>query len=223
MAQDHVDEDGRLNAIRLINSGRFQTRADCLELAAAGCPEVYSTIAREHLEATAALAPPMFLFMAAISRARGLHEAILRELEADNPHAVLPLIRGFGELLTVVMYTLKKPGYIDVLLGIDDQRFRRKSFEAMFHVLRDEAAGLKEVYGMLSEYAHFGPMAIFNVQSIEDEGTGAIQWQDAPRWRDDQHFRTACAHTFELAMAARVYLGKLGDLTCTHPSVGKTA
>jgi hypothetical protein len=157
-----------------------------------------------------------------ISRARGLHEAVVRELEQDNPHAVLPLCRGWVELLTIINYCIKKPAYIGVLVSplVGPTAGARKSFGAMFDALRD-FAGLEQVYRQLSEYSHFGPSAIWNAHSIDDEAQRTTVWTDAPRFRDDKHFMIACAQAEELAIATFDSLRSLGTLIVN--SNGSTA
>jgi len=76
--------------------------------------------------------------------------------------------------------------------------------------LQDEASGLKRVYAELSEYSHFGPLAVFNVHRITDEVERTVAWSDAPHWRDEQHLKIACAQTRELAVALQHWLNAFG-------------
>ncbi len=41
------------------------------------------------------------LFGSFVSRMRGLHEWVTREIVNNNPHAVLPLIRAWVETITI--------------------------------------------------------------------------------------------------------------------------
>lgn len=189
----------------------FTSKAECLRLAGEGCPTAYTSIARDAL-AQGQLTHGLMLLMAMVSRTRGLHEAILRELDHSNPHAVLPLMRAWVELATINMYAVKRPRYIGVLLsGVRSKDAgARKSFTSMFAAIRDDAAGLADIYQQLSEYTHFGPLAIYNVHTVT--GKNSVTWQDAPHWRNDSHFRVACAQTRELAEVSRDQLPLLAAL-----------
>src|SRR4051794_13376525 len=54
-----------------------------LALAARGCPEAYTAIAKRHMAGQEHLTPATMLFGSFVSRMRGLHEAIVREIEAN--------------------------------------------------------------------------------------------------------------------------------------------
>lgn len=205
----------------LLDLSAFTTREECLRLAGEGCPAGYTKVAREALDSSG-LTSGLMLLMAMVSRARGLHEAIIRELERDNPHAVLPLTRAWVELVTIALYCLKKPNYIAVLLNghRDSNVGGRKSFEAMFNAVREDASGLKNIYGELSEYTHFGPLAIYNVHRVGSEVDRTITWTDAPHWRNDTHFKVACAQAAELAEVALVVLPRLAALVRSEEPIG---
>ncbi len=194
----------------MLDLTRITTRDEALAMAAAGCPTEYTGIAKEVLGTDVALTPGSLLYMSMISRVRGLHEAVVRELAEDNPHAVLPLCRAWVELLTIINYCIKKPAYIDVLVSplVGPRAGARKKFGAMFHALRDQFAGLEQVYRQLSEYSHFGPSAVWNAHSIDDEAQRTTVWSDAPRFRDDKHFMIACAQAEELAEATFDHSGR---------------
>lgn len=197
----------------LLDLSDYLSREGALELAAYGCPRAYTQIAKKHLESAKYATEGSLLFSSVVSRMRGLHEGIVREIMANNPHAVLPLIRAWVEVITITMYLLRNPRYIDfVLHGPGDGRPRKKSFEAMFHAVKDDAEQLRVVYGQLSDYSHFGLLGVWNAHSIEDDEQGIVSWTDAPRWRDENHFRIACAHAHELAVAGQHYLDELGGL-----------
>jgi len=153
------------------------------------------------------------LFGSFVSRMRGLHEAVVREIAHDNPHAVLPLIRAWVETVTIGLYVLRNPNYVEYLLnGPSDNRPAKKSFQAMFHAVREDAAQLELIYRQLSDYSHFGSLAVWNAHSIEDEDERTVTWTDAPRWRDVQHFQIVCAQTHELAIAGLETLDRLAVL-----------
>ncbi|MFU8841833.1 MAG: hypothetical protein ACNA8R_14115 [Nitriliruptoraceae bacterium] len=191
----------------------YQTREKALTLAARGCPSEYTEVAKKHMTGQTDLTLSFMLFGSFVSRMRGLHEGIVREIVANNPHAVLPLTRAWVETITIGLYVLSHPSYADYLLhGPGKNRPGRKSFEAMFHAVREEASQLKLVYGQLSDYSHFASLAVWNAHSIDDEDEGTVSWTDAPRWRDERHFQIACAQAHELAVAGPHTLERLGDL-----------
>ena len=87
-----------------------------IELASEGCPQAYTQIARTALEAMSSLTTGGMAYMAFVSRMRGLHEGAVREIAANNPHAALPLIRAWAEVITIGLYVLRHPEYVEFLL-----------------------------------------------------------------------------------------------------------
>lgn len=203
----------------MLDRSAFQDRDRAIELASDRCPAGYTSIAKRHLADMANMSTGTMLFMAFTSRMRGLHEGVVREIVASNPHAALPLIRAWAEVITIGLYVSRNPQYVEFLLhGPGENRPGRKSFEAMFHAVKEDAEQLRLVYGELSEYSHFGPLAVWNVHSIEDEAERIVTWTDVPHWRDDTHFQVACAQAHELAAAGRDCLERLGGLLVSPPS-----
>jgi len=78
-----------------------------LALAARGCPKAYTAIAKRHMVGREHVTMPMMLFGSFVSRMRGLHEAILREIEANNPHGAFPLLRAWAEVVALAIYVLR--------------------------------------------------------------------------------------------------------------------
>ncbi len=209
-ADDHV----------LLDLTPFGDRTAAIARARHGCPKSYTAIARKHMTKTPYITPGFMLFGSFVARTRGLHEAVVREIEENNPHGVLPLIRSWVEVVTIAMYVIKKPAYAQYLMeGPGANTPAKKSFEAMFHAVKDEAGQLRLVYGQLSDYSHFGPLGVWNSHSIEDDRTGAVPWTDVPHWRDERHFQIACAQAHELAVASLHYLDLLGDLLLPSPEI----
>jgi hypothetical protein len=146
----------------------YEPRDRALALAAHGCPERYTAIAQVHMS-TPYLTQGWMLFGSFVSRMRGLHEGVVREIAADNPHTVLPLMRAWVEVITIALYVLRKPNYVEVLLhGPGDGRPGRKSFEAMFHAVRDDASQLRLVYREEDEASGTVTSAVWNAHSIVD-------------------------------------------------------
>jgi hypothetical protein len=204
----------------LLDLSGYESRDRGLELAAHGCPAQYTAIAKKHMASTTNVSQGFLLFGSVVSRMRGLHEGVVREIAADNPHAVLPLTRAWVEIITITMYVLRNPGYVEFLLyGPGDGRPGKKSFEAMFHAVKDHAPQLKLVYRELSDFSHFGKLGVWNAHVIEDKEQRIMTWTDAPRWKNDDHFRIACAQTHELAVVGLHYLDELGSLLISADSV----
>lgn len=182
-------------------------------LAARGCPKAYTAIAKRHMAGREYLTAPMMLFGSFVSRMRGLHEAILREIRANNPDGTFPLLRAWSEVVALAIYVTKKPAYMEALM-IDPKEGGpgRKSFGAIFAAIRDEAGNMKAVYAQLSDYSHFGSLGVWNAHSIDPDDDRIVRWSDVPQWRNEDHFKTACGLTRELAIAGQHYLNELGTV-----------
>ena len=59
---------------------------------------------------------------------------------------------------------------------------------------------MKAVYAQLSDYSHFGSLGVWNVHSIDPDDDRVIRWSDVPQWRNEDHFKTACGLSRELAI-----------------------
>ncbi len=182
----------------------YQDREIALGRASGDCPEDYTELARESLGIRQPVTPETLVFMAMLSRARGLHEGVLQALKSDNPHAALPLLRAFTELVAVLYYCLNKPEYVSRLsrTGPGSERGYSK-FSQMFDDISNVLPGMKAVYSELSKFTHFEELAIYNVHTIEDETGRGIFWTDVPRWKSEDEFRIACAQLCELSEAVR--------------------
>jgi len=95
-----------------------------IALAAQECPRGYTDVAKKHMMGRRSIGTGFLLFGSFVSRMRGLHEGVIRELRSSNPHAVLPLIRAWVETITIGLYLLRNPNYAEYLLNgpaTDDQ------------------------------------------------------------------------------------------------------
>lgn len=159
--------------------------------------------------------------MSAVVRARGLYEAIAREVVNDNPHAVFPLLRQFAETVAMAFYVADNPSYVDVLTQRERDKPagspRRKSIQTLVgHVEKHYAPQFGRVYAELSEIAHFGTVALWTAHRIED-GDGATSWASVPRWRDEGQLYVACAQLLELREAMSDALRRLGEAVSDDP------
>ncbi|QRP47971.1 hypothetical protein [Amycolatopsis sp. FDAARGOS 1241] len=194
-----------------LDLGRFKDREQALILAGAGCPRTYTEIAKHHMtRLNGQLTANMLLFGSFVSRMRGLHEGVVREIAADDQHAAFPLIRAWLEVSTIALYCLRKPDYVNFMLwGPGKDRPGHKSFAAMFHVVREDAPGHEPIYRQLSDYSHFGQLGIWNAHT-PGEDSRYVSWTDIPRFRNEGHFQTACAWAHELAANGFQTLHRLG-------------
>jgi hypothetical protein len=177
---------------RLLDLSGFIDPDEAFRRASAGVTD-YTEIARAALSDASSMQVAHMAFMAFVARARGLHEAIVREIRQENPHAVFPLLRSMAELATIMLYTNQTPSYIDTVVGIGPGKFQRKSFQAMFDALRGQAPGLKAVYAHLSDYSHMGHAGVANAMTPTDDESQFVEWTDRPHWRSANDFRVACA------------------------------
>jgi len=143
----------------------------------------------------------------ACTRFRGLHEGIVRELAASNPHAVFPLNRAFAETILTVAYAHDHPDYVERIMkrrGEQPKQLKRLHVKALIDHITPDAPGFIHVYDELCEITHFGSVALWQPHVLEGERT--VQWRSEPRWRDQRESLVACAQLKELSGAAETYL-----------------
>lgn len=154
--------------------------------------------------------------LSSIARVRGLHEGIVREIGADNPHAVFPLLRAFAEALLLIAYVADHPEYVEA--AVQDPRDdtadtpKRKTFQGLInHMDSNYSSQFKHVYAELSDLAHFGSRAVWNAWQPVDEETRSATWTSTPRWRDQRDLYIACASLLELSAEMEIVLKRLVD------------
>jgi len=189
--------------------------------AAVQLDRVFDAEAHAVLTRAAGLTLLVMFVMSAVVRARGLYEAIAREVEHDNPHAVFPLLRQFAETVAMAFYVADNPGYVDVLTKRERDKPagspRRRSIQALVaHLEKHYATQFGQVYAELSEIAHFGTVALWTAHRVESDD-GATSWASVPRWRDESQLYVACAQLLELREAMSDALGRLGEAVSTDP------
>jgi hypothetical protein len=154
-------------------------------------------------------------FRSATARARGLHEGIVRETKASNPHAAFPLIRQLAECVAVTQYVVDDPDYVRAIMR--DPRHRkpgqpkRKNMQAFVNYMNKHHAdqfGL--VYRELSDLTHFGSTAMWTSHAIMDEENRLAIWVSEPHWRDETQLYIACAWTVEVSALMEDALRNLG-------------
>ncbi len=126
----------------------------------------------------------MFL-LSAIARANGIHLATVHAIETSNPHAAIPLIRSYGDLVVTALYVRDNPNYVNALT---DRRpatkVKRRSIGALITAVTRYAPGIKHVYDELSEGTHFGSVAMWASWTHKPDTEGTVTYASYPRWRD---------------------------------------
>jgi hypothetical protein len=143
----------------------------------------------------------------ACTRFRGLHEGILREVAAANPHAAFPLNRAFAETVLTVAYTLDHPDYVERIVdrrADQPKELRRLQIKTLVEHITPDAPGFTRVYDELCEITHFGSIALWQPHALDGERT--VQWRSDPRWSDEREALVACAQLKEMSAAAEAYL-----------------
>jgi hypothetical protein len=197
----------------MLDLSEFQDPKNAMALASQGCPEGYTNVATKHMMDQEWVTTWYMLFGSFVSRMRGLHEGVVREIGHGDPHSVFPLIRAWMETITIGLYVLRNPSYAQFLLyGPGDGGPGRKSFEAMFSMVREDASQLKLVYRELWDYSHFGSRGVWSAHSVTDKAERLVSWTDAPRWHSEKERQIACAQAHELAVLGLSVLDRLGDL-----------
>ena len=197
----------------LLDVNRFSSREDWLNFAQGDLPKAYTNLASARFAIGAPKSSAHILYQSFVSKGRGLHEGSYREIVANNPHGVFPLNRAFLELVSLLLYSIRNPYYIDVLTGAGPNRSRaKKKFQAIFDAIKDEAPGMKDAYKELSDYSHFGALAVYNVHVPEgEEILRRTSWTDAPRWSSEDDFRIACSQLSELHVELIAGLGTFSE------------
>jgi hypothetical protein len=161
-------------------------------------------------------------------RARGLYDAIAREISKDNPYAVFPLMRQFAETVAVAFYTADHPSYVEALKTAEREKPpgapRRKSVRALVSYMeRVHAEQFGLVYDELSEVTHFGSLALWIAHRAH--GDRRVSWTSVPSWKAESQLYVACAQLLELREAMVAAIEALGEalVTDTLPDFGATA
>jgi len=167
-------------------------------------------LASEGIDPTAL---PVLFFSSMVNRCNSLHAAIAREMQAQNPHAVFPLIRAYAEGAALVIYVYDHVGYVEAL--IDRPRERQRSTRARLKVRKlvayalKHAPGFKHAYDELTDFTHFGSTAMWSPFVLSDGGD-SFSWTSYPRWRNDEQAMIAAALTLEVSDATHILLGNFG-------------
>lgn len=132
-----------------------------------------------------------------INRAVSLHGAIVDGIRSENPHAVFTLMRAYLELVVLVHYVNRHPGYLAALEqpAADLVGISRKSPQALLNAASRDMPGVRHVYRALSEMAHFGSTALWTPFAVTDEAPGegylgVFRFGTPPHWHRPNDDRT---------------------------------
>ena len=196
MAHEHgqdIDEDFNFEFLEL---EEFATGPLWLEAINRGVPDAYVYLEHKYLGNAEALEPEHMVFMSLLSRARGVHEAIVKAIELQNPHGTFPLIRVFMEIACILRYANERSDFVKILFNSDGTRGGIPKFVIILDSVETTLPYSKDIYFQLSEYTHFKGIGIFNNFNITvTQNLPQLLWTSKPRFRSDKDFRTACALT----------------------------
>ena len=128
------------------------------------------------------------LLISATNRAFGLHDAIVREADNDNPHAALTLLRSLLDLVLVVLQVRRQPDYAAVVMDVTSEDRRAPgplSAQKLLANAQAELPGMKDAWNDLSEIAHFGREGfVLTVDDVRHDDSGLhVSVSTESRWR----------------------------------------
>lgn len=168
---------------------------------------VYEDVLQAALGRSADLTLLTIFAMSACTRFRGLHEGVVREIAAANPHAAFPLNRAFAETVLTVAYANDHPDYVERITerrGDQPKDLKRLPIRTLIDHITPSAPGFGPVYDELCEITHFGSLALWQPHAITGDAT--LMWGSPPRWSNGREPLIACAQLKELSAAAVIYL-----------------
>lgn len=143
----------------------------------------------------------------ACTRLRSFHEAILREVEASNPHPAFALNRAFAETILVLAYTTDHPDYVERIMRPKAEQPKGKGrlqIATLLKHIAPMAPGFATVYGQLCEITHFGNLALWHPHHVSEPRT--MTWVSYPRWRREEEPLIICGQLAELSLVGTVLL-----------------
>lgn len=148
--------------------------------------------------------------MSFINRATSLHAGIVSAVEKSNPHAAFTLLRAYLELVVLVFYVDAHPEYLAALERPISElpKNSRKSFRDLFEFASTEMAGVRNVYAVLNEMAHFGSTALWHPFTVDDKSERTMSFSTAPHWKGPDDARTVLGMLAEADEATLEVLGR---------------
>lgn len=161
---------------------------------------------------------PFAFFSSAVSRARALHEAIVREIHATNPPASISLLRQLSETVAMTFYVADNPDYVKVLATPPADKkpgeANRKSMQKLVnHMDSRYTDQFGVVYSDMCEMTHFGTSALWSSHDVaeRDDGTVSMSWSSVPGWKYESDALVCCALLLELTSGMTTALNHLGE------------
>jgi hypothetical protein len=127
-----------------------------------------------------------------INRAASLHAGVVSAVKAQNPHAAFTLLRAYLELVVLVRYVDLHPEYLEELKRPKPEG-KRKYMSELFEDAATEMVGVRHVYSVLSEMAHFGSTALWHPFTITDPEERTLRFGTGPHWKREDDPRTVLA------------------------------
>jgi len=206
---EDIDEDLDFDFLAI---EEFETDSRWLEAIKQCLPDAYVEIEKKYLNEAQVLEPEHIVFMSFLSRARGVHEAIVNEIEFQNPHGTFPLIRVFTEIACTLFYAIQKNDFVGTLFGSDGTRSGIPKFVVILDSVETSLPHSRAIYTQLSEYTHFKGIGIFNNFNMAiSHDKPQLLWTSRPRFRSDKDFKTACALTKYLFRFTEIALEQYGN------------
>ena len=190
---------------KMLNLDQFQDLDDALDQLADS--RVYEDVLKEAFRRPHTHSLLTVFAQSACTRFRGLHEGIVREVAASNPHAAFPLNRAFAETVLTVAYAHDNPDFVERITkrrGDQPKELKRLQIKTLINHIRPSAPGFSQVYDELCEITHFGSVALWQPHALD--GARTVQWRSEPRWGNDREPLIACAQLMEMSAAAETYL-----------------
>jgi len=160
-------------------AGRYKRFADVFK--AAMGEEPHPLLFMQHL--------PLLSF---INRAACLHAGMVSAVTERNPHAAFTLLRAYLELVVLVRYVDLHPEYLEELKRPKPEG-KRKKMRELFEDAATEMVGVRHVYSVLSEMAHFGSTALWHPFTITDPEERVLSFGTGPHWKHEDDPRTVLA------------------------------
>lgn len=159
--------------------------------------------------------------MSFINRAASLHAGVVSAVKSQNPHAAFTLLRAYLELVVLVRYVDRHPEYLEELKRPKPEG-KRKHMSELFEDAATEMAGVRHVYSVLSEMAHFGATALWHPFTITDPEERILTFGTGAHWKHEDDPLTVLAMLREADDTFIVVLDRFAAHHVT-PSVEKLA
>ena len=200
----------------MVNVDQFDSLADAIEKIQLDRP--FDRLAHEilttYIDRGGGSTLLSFFFMSAVTRARGIREGAVREIEAVCSPSAATLLRQLSETVALTFYVGDEPGYAEAIAFPPDQARpgapKRKGLQALIHHMdRHHADQFEIVYSDLNDMTHFNSSAMWSSHRVTENGS--VQWSSTPGWKNDLDPLIYCALLLELTSGMKSALIHLGE------------